>query len=123
VEDEHQLISKIMEIVGSGGQEFLGVEVGIETGSVGLAKKIMPAKSAPYPPEKWPEAWSKISIREVWFKESVERFFRCLKRRTRRFYNNINTWKTQSMEDYAAAIATIRNIHIIMKTQGGVLPG
>jgi transposase-like protein len=55
----------------------------------------------------------------------VERFFGYLKQRARRFHNNINTWKTQSMEDYAAAIATatIRNIHIIMRTQGGVLPG
>ncbi len=55
-EEEHKLISKIMEIIHeTGTQEYLGVEVGIETGSVKLAKKIMPAKSAPYDPEKWPE--------------------------------------------------------------------
>ena len=55
-EEEHKLISKLREIIcGDGGQEFWGVEVGIETGSVKLAKKIMPAKSAPYPVEKWPE--------------------------------------------------------------------
>jgi len=36
-------------------RRFLGVEVGIETGSPRLAKIIMPAKSAPYPAEKWPE--------------------------------------------------------------------
>ncbi|MCL7387014.1 MAG: B12-binding domain-containing radical SAM protein [Thaumarchaeota archaeon] len=54
-EEEYHLISKIMEIVKSGGQDYLGVEVGIETGSVRLARKIMPAKSAPYPPEMWPE--------------------------------------------------------------------
>lgn len=54
-EEEYRLISRIMDIVRSGGQDYLGVEVGIETGSVDLAKKIMPAKSAPYPPERWPE--------------------------------------------------------------------
>jgi len=45
-----------------------------------------------------------------------------LKQRTRRFYNNINTWKTQSIEDYASTIAIIRNLLTIIKTQGGVLP-
>ena len=55
-EEEHKLISRVMEIVReNGAQEYLGVEVGIETGSVELAKKIMPAKSAPYPPERWPD--------------------------------------------------------------------
>jgi transposase-like protein len=53
----------------------------------------------------------------------VERFFGYLKQRTRRFYNNINTWEKQSLEDYASAIAIIRNILTIMKTQRGVLPG
>jgi len=52
-------------------------------------------------------------------RNTVERFFRYLKQRTRRFYNNINTWRTQSIEDYAAAIAIIRNILIIMKTKEG----
>ena len=52
----------------------------------------------------------------------VERFFGYLKERTRRFYNNINTWRIQLVEDYAKTIAIIRNIHIIIKTQGGVLP-
>ena len=55
-------------------------------------------------------------------RNTVERFFRYLKQRTKRFYNNINTWKKQSIEDYAAAIAIIRNILTIMKNQGGVLP-
>ncbi|MCD6323975.1 MAG: B12-binding domain-containing radical SAM protein [Desulfurococcales archaeon] len=54
-EDEHHLISKLMKDILYPRQDFLGVEVGIETGSVRLAKIIMPAKSAPYPPEKWPE--------------------------------------------------------------------
>jgi len=32
---------------------------------------------------------------------SVERFFGYLKQRTRRFYNNINTWSIKSIEDYS----------------------
>jgi len=54
-EDEYRLISRIREIVCGEGQDYWGVEVGIETGSVKLAKKIMPTKSAPYPIEMWPE--------------------------------------------------------------------
>ncbi len=54
-EDNHKLITKIMDDLLYERQSFLGVEVGIETGSVRLSKIIMPAKSAPYPPEKWPE--------------------------------------------------------------------
>ena len=55
-EEEHHLISRISEIIcGRGDQDYWGVEVGIETGSPELAKKIMPAKSAPYPAEMWPE--------------------------------------------------------------------
>jgi len=55
-EEEYGLVSKIMnEYVLNDHRRFLGVEVGIETGSPRLAKIIMPAKSAPYPAEKWPE--------------------------------------------------------------------
>lgn len=36
-------------------QKYLGVEVGIETGSSRLAKEIMPAKSAPFKIEEYPE--------------------------------------------------------------------
>jgi transposase-like protein len=53
----------------------------------------------------------------------VERSFRYLKQRTKIFCNSISTWKTQSVEDCASAIAIIRNILTIMKTRGGVLPG
>lgn len=53
-EKEYKLVSKIMEIVKSNGvQNYIGVEVGLETGSPRLLKKIMPAKSLPYPPESW----------------------------------------------------------------------
>ena len=55
-EEEHKLISRLREIICLDEiQDYWGVEVGIETGSVELAKKIMPAKAAPYPAEKWPE--------------------------------------------------------------------
>lgn len=54
-EEEHGLISKVREIICDENQEYWGVEVGIETGSPELARKIMPAKAAPYPVEKWPE--------------------------------------------------------------------
>jgi len=33
--------------------------------------------------------------------------FGYLKQRTRRFYNNVNTWKIKFIEDYASTIATI----------------
>jgi len=55
-------------------------------------------------------------------RNTIERSFRYLKERTERFYNNINTWRIQSVEDCAKTIATIRNITITIKTQGGVLP-
>ena len=54
-EEKHKLVSKIMKEILYDKQDYLGVEVGIETGSVRLSKIIMPAKSAPYPPEKWPD--------------------------------------------------------------------
>jgi len=55
-EDEHKLITKLTDIMfSSEKQSYLGVEVGLETGSVKLARKVMPAKAAPYPVEKYPE--------------------------------------------------------------------
>ncbi|MCG3108666.1 tRNA-2-methylthio-N(6)-dimethylallyladenosine synthase [Metallosphaera sp. J1] len=55
-EEKYGLISKLSEIIyENGSQNYLGVEVGIETGSPRLAKEIMPAKSAPYKPESYPE--------------------------------------------------------------------
>jgi transposase-like protein len=53
----------------------------------------------------------------------IERWFREMKDRTKKFYNNINGWSIKSIEDYAAATAIIRNILTIIKTQGGVLLG
>ncbi|OYT40231.1 MAG: radical SAM protein [Desulfurococcales archaeon ex4484_58] len=55
-EDEYKLVSKLtQEIIYNEYRRYLGVEVGIETGSPELAKKIMYAKAAPYPIEQWPE--------------------------------------------------------------------
>lgn len=55
-EEHGKVVSRISEMVLDGDvRRFFGVEVGIETGSPRLARKIMPAKAAPYPPEKYPE--------------------------------------------------------------------
>jgi transposase-like protein len=65
----------------------------------------------------------KYQYQRFGLRNAVERFFGYIKQRTRRFYNNINTWSIKSIEDYAAATAIIRNILTIIKTQGGVLLG
>ena len=49
-----KLLAGISEIVQS-RQKWWGAEVGIETGSPELAKKIMPAKAHPFNAEEWPE--------------------------------------------------------------------
>ncbi len=54
-EEEHKLVSKLMNDIILTKQSFMGVEVGIETLSPRLAKIIMPGKSAPYSPEVWPD--------------------------------------------------------------------
>lgn len=54
-EESYRLVSKLKEIICDDDQNYWGVEVGIETGSPRLAKRIMPAKSAPYPAERWPD--------------------------------------------------------------------
>jgi len=50
-----QLVEEIANIIIDGEQEWWGAEIGIETGSPELAKKIMPAKARPFRPEQWPE--------------------------------------------------------------------
>ncbi|MCS7112088.1 MAG: radical SAM protein, partial [Ignisphaera sp.] len=53
---KHKLISSLTEIIYSKlKQNYLGVEVGIETGSPRLAKIVMPAKALPFKSEEWPE--------------------------------------------------------------------
>ncbi len=50
-----KLVTRLTELLYDGNQHYLGVQTGVETGSPRLARKVMPAKAAPYPPEKWPE--------------------------------------------------------------------
>jgi radical SAM superfamily enzyme YgiQ (UPF0313 family) len=53
---KYKLISRLTDIIYSRlDQNYLGVEVGIETGSPRLAKIIMPAKAAPFKAEEWPD--------------------------------------------------------------------
>ena len=49
-----KLFAAIAEIIKQ-KQPWWGAEIGIETGSPELAKKIMPAKAHPFKPEQWPE--------------------------------------------------------------------
>ncbi|MEM2746134.1 MAG: DDE-type integrase/transposase/recombinase [Candidatus Caldarchaeum sp.] len=53
----------------------------------------------------------------------IERWFRELKDRTRRFYNNINSKTVKSIEEIAAGIAPIHNLLLRTQTrEGGVIP-
>ena len=54
VASKPRLFSKIAEIMLQ-KQSWWGAEVGIETGSPELTKKIMPAKAHPFKPEEWPD--------------------------------------------------------------------
>jgi len=49
-----KLFAAVAEIIKQ-KQDWWGAEIGIETGSPELAKKIMPAKAHPFKPEEWPE--------------------------------------------------------------------
>ena len=49
-----KLFSRLSELILS-RQAWWGAEIGIETGSAELAKKIMPAKAHPFKAENWPE--------------------------------------------------------------------
>jgi radical SAM superfamily enzyme YgiQ (UPF0313 family) len=54
VASKPKVFSKIAEIVVQ-KQPWWGVEVGIETGSTEIARRIMPAKAHPFRAEDWPE--------------------------------------------------------------------
>jgi radical SAM superfamily enzyme YgiQ (UPF0313 family) len=54
VASKPKLFAKISEIIRK-KQVWWGAEVGIETGSPEIAKKIMPAKAHPFKAEEWPE--------------------------------------------------------------------
>jgi radical SAM superfamily enzyme YgiQ (UPF0313 family) len=50
-----ELVKEVAGLILDDKQEWWGAEIGIETGSPELAKKIMPAKARPFSPEQWPE--------------------------------------------------------------------
>ncbi len=54
VASKPHLVSKLSEIILQ-KQAWWGAEIGLETGSAKLAKKIMPAKALPYKAEEWPQ--------------------------------------------------------------------
>jgi radical SAM superfamily enzyme YgiQ (UPF0313 family) len=54
VASKPKLFEKVAEIIRQ-KQPWWGVEIGLETGSPELAKKIMPAKAHPFKPEDWPD--------------------------------------------------------------------
>lgn len=59
-EKTQRLVTKMSEALLSDGWKFLGFQTGIETGSPRMAVKVMPGKSAPFRPDKWPDV-----VREV----------------------------------------------------------
>jgi radical SAM superfamily enzyme YgiQ (UPF0313 family) len=54
VASKPKLFAEIAEMIRQ-KQAWWGAEIGLETGSPELAKKIMPAKAHPFKPEDWPE--------------------------------------------------------------------
>jgi radical SAM superfamily enzyme YgiQ (UPF0313 family) len=52
-EENYKLMSRLSEMLLE-DDDYVGVEVGIETGSPDLAEKIMPAKALPYSAREWP---------------------------------------------------------------------
>ncbi|MEM2841931.1 MAG: radical SAM protein [Thermoproteota archaeon] len=54
-EESDSLITRLSELLIQNDHGMIGVEVGVETGSIRLAEKLMPAKASPYPIASWPE--------------------------------------------------------------------
>jgi radical SAM superfamily enzyme YgiQ (UPF0313 family) len=54
VASKPQLVGKLSEIILQ-KQAWWGAEIGLETGSAALAKRIMPAKAFPFKAEEWPQ--------------------------------------------------------------------
>ncbi|MGQ9530983.1 MAG: B12-binding domain-containing radical SAM protein [Candidatus Bathycorpusculaceae bacterium] len=52
---DRELVEDVAELIIDEKQEWWGAEIGIETGSPELARKVMPAKARPFSPEQWPE--------------------------------------------------------------------
>ena len=59
VASKPQVIEKCSEILIDERQRWWGAEMGIETGSPEMVKKIMPAKAKPFKPEEYPEVVKK----------------------------------------------------------------
>ena len=55
-----KLFRRVAEIILS-QQDWWGTEMGIETGSPRLVRKLMPAKAYPFKPEEWPEVVKKAA--------------------------------------------------------------
>ena len=53
-------------------------------------------------------------------RNKIERWFRELKNRTRRFYNNVNSKNLKSMEEIATAVAIVHNL--VRTGRGEVIP-
>ncbi|GBC71306.1 hypothetical protein HRbin02_01086 [Candidatus Calditenuaceae archaeon HR02] len=53
----------------------------------------------------------------------IERWFRELKDRTKRLYNNVNAKTMKSIEELVSAIALIHNSLLNVIGEGGVIPG
>ena len=62
VASKPKLVANLSEIILQ-KQAWWGAEIGLETGSATLAKKIMPAKAFPFKPEEWPE----VATARFWY--------------------------------------------------------
>ena len=60
VATDPKLVKEVAEII-LDEQEWWGAEIGIETGSPELSRKIMPAKASPFQAEQWPEIVKKAA--------------------------------------------------------------
>jgi putative transposase len=55
-------------------------------------------------------------------RDRIERLFRELKERTKRFYNNVNSKNLKSIEDIAMAVAIVHNLVRTGIGRGEVIP-
>jgi len=95
--------------------------IAVEEAKICIDKPIVIVDKSPWYRWALDRLGLKYQYQRFSLRNTVERFFRYLKERTRRFYNNINSWKIQSIEDYASTIAIIRNLFKVIKTQAGIL--
>jgi len=56
-----------------------------------------------------------ISIRGSAYVMRLKDLSDILMQEAKRFYNDVDSWRIQLIEDYASNIATIRNLHITIK--------